>query len=89
MREWIRLASRPTVVRRALRYAVVVGAILIAINHGEAIVRGDISVIRLLRMALTMTVPYMVSTASSVSALRERSLGDPGHDSSASPARRG
>jgi hypothetical protein len=72
MRDWIRLASRPSVVRRALRYAVVVGAILITINHGEAILRGDIPVSRLLQMALTMTVPYMVSTASSVAALRER-----------------
>jgi hypothetical protein len=72
--EWLRLASRRSVVRRSLRYALGVGTLLVAINHGEAIVRSDISVARLLRMALTMLVPYLVSTASSVSALRERRL---------------
>lgn len=70
--EWFRLASGRSVVRRACRYAVCVGALLIAINHGDAILRGDISVARALRMVLTAMVPYVVSTASSVSALRER-----------------
>lgn len=69
---WFRLASGRSVVRRACRYAVCVGALLIAINHGDAILRGDISIARVLRMVLTAMVPYAVSTASSVSALRER-----------------
>lgn len=60
--------SRP-VVLRALRYAVVVGTLLIAINHGDAILRGDITPGRLLRMLLTALVPYAVSTLSSVEAL--------------------
>lgn len=72
MREWIRLARRPSVVRRALKYAVVVGAILITINHGQAILRGEVTLSRLLQMGLTVMVPYMVSTSSSVSAMRER-----------------
>jgi len=67
---FITLATRPAVVRRALRYAVIVGAILIAINHGDAILRGDVTVGRLLRMLLTSMVPYCVSTASSVEARR-------------------
>ncbi len=78
MSEWIRLAKRRAVVRRALRYGLGVGALLIVVNHGDAIMRKDISVARLLRMLSTMAVPYLVSTASSVSALRERSQdGDP------------
>lgn len=72
MRDWVSLASSRFVVRRACGYAVCVGALLIAINHGDAILRGDISVARVLRMVLTAMVPYAVSTASSVSALRER-----------------
>ena len=76
MSDWFRLARKRSVVRRACRYAVGVGALLIVINHGDAILRGDISRLRLLRMALTTLVPYAVSTASSVSALREqRNLG--------------
>jgi hypothetical protein len=70
MREWLRLASSPSVVRRALGYAVVVGAILIGINHGDALLRADIDAGRIVRMALTTLVPYLVSTFSSVGAIR-------------------
>ncbi len=68
---FLRLALAPTVVRRAFGYAVVVGAILIAINHGDALLRGEMSRARLLKMALTVFVPYAVSTLSSVGATRE------------------
>ena len=71
MTEWIRLAIRPSIRRRALRYAVGVGSVLIAINHGDAILDGDFSVGRVLRMILTVIVPYCVSTASAVSALQD------------------
>jgi len=71
MREWIRVAARRSVALRALRYAIVVGTVLIAINHGDAILRGDVTLGRILRMILTVTVPYVVSTASSVGAIRE------------------
>ena len=70
VREWWRLCASGPVVRRALVYAVVVGAILITINHGDALGRGDIDPPRLLRMALTVWVPYTVSTLSSVSVMR-------------------
>jgi len=72
MTEWIQLATAGPVVRRALRYAIGVGTLLILINHGDAVLRRDFTIGRLLRMALTVTVPYAVSTASSVGALRER-----------------
>ena len=64
------LAFRADVVRRALLFAVVVGVILIAINHGDAILAGTLSRGQLLKMGLTVLVPYTVSTLSSVSALR-------------------
>jgi hypothetical protein len=67
--EWLRLAASAPVRRRAVRYALVVGAILITINHGDAILRGDLPVGRLLRMGLTVMVPYLVSTFSSVGAM--------------------
>ena len=71
MLEWIRLATERSVVVRALKYAVVVGAILIAINHGDAILAGDcLGGDRLLKMILTVLVPYMVSTLSSVGAMQ-------------------
>lgn len=72
MREALDLAFSMPVVRRALGYAVVVGAILIAINHGDALVQGELDSGRLLKMGLTVLVPYTVSTLSSVQALRGR-----------------
>lgn len=78
MREWLKLACDRRVVRRGLGYAVVVGAVLIAINHGGAIMRGDFTRGRVAEMLLTIAVPYVVSTASSVGAMREsRRSGDP------------
>lgn len=76
MTEWIRLAGSGSVVRRALKYAVVVGAILITINHGDAILKGDVEAGRALKMGLTVLVPYAVSTLSSVGAMRELGRGD-------------
>ena len=70
MPSWIRMALEPGVVRRALLFAAIVGPVLIAINHWDAILRGDIEPGRLLKMALTVAVPYLVSTFSSVGALR-------------------
>ncbi|MBW2725240.1 MAG: nitrate/nitrite transporter NrtS, partial [Deltaproteobacteria bacterium] len=42
----LEIATSWPVVRRALGYAVIVGALLIAINHGDAIVRGDLDPVR-------------------------------------------
>ena len=66
---WFRHATSGPVVRRALRYALVVGAILIAINHWDAFPSGDLSAGRLWKMGLTVCVPYLVSTYASVSAI--------------------
>jgi hypothetical protein len=70
--EWLAVAASPRVVRRAAAYAVVVGAVLIAINHGDSILAGDVPRERLWRMGLTVVVPYVVSTLSSVGATLDR-----------------
>ena len=67
---FLSLALSAPVVRRALKYALVVGAILITINHGDALIRGQVGSGRLLKMGLTVLVPYLVSTLSSVEAMR-------------------
>ena len=71
MNEWLDVARERSVVLRALKYAAVVGSILIVINHGDAILAGDLTPERLLKMFLTTLVPYAVSTLSSVGAIRE------------------
>ncbi|MBI2186422.1 MAG: nitrate/nitrite transporter NrtS [Acidobacteria bacterium] len=72
MTPWLNLATERSVVRRALGTAVVVGAILVAINHGDALLRGDVSLSRAFQIGLTVLVPYCVSTYSSVGALRQQ-----------------
>lgn len=71
MKEWFELAFESSVVKRALKYAVVVGFILIAINHGAAIVSGRVTRGGVIEMLLTVMVPYVVSTLSSVGAMLE------------------
>jgi hypothetical protein len=77
MENWIALATTGSVVRRAAKTAVVVGAFLVAINQGDAILHHDMPASRWLRMLLTVMVPYMVSTTSSVQAMRESASGPP------------
>lgn len=69
---WMRLARERPVVMRAASTALVVGPALIAINHGGALLAGDVDLVRLIRMLLTAAVPYLVSTHASVAALRGR-----------------
>lgn len=71
MKEFLQLAFQGSVVKRALKFAMVVGCVLTAINHGDAIIRGNIDSTRILKIALTAMVPYTVSTLSSVAAMRE------------------
>jgi hypothetical protein len=75
-RSWVSLATSRDVVRRALLMAAVVGALLISINHGDALLRGDLDARRLFKMALTLLVPYCVSTYSSVGAMRALRSGE-------------
>lgn len=72
MERWFSLFVSPPVVRRGIKVALVVGAILIAINHGDAILAGELSSDRYLKMGLTVLVPYLVSTTSSVGALLQQ-----------------
>jgi len=46
---------------------------LILINHADALLRGELDTLRLFRIALTMIVPYIVSTVSSVITIQELS----------------
>ena len=60
-----------SVVRRAAYSALIVGTILILINHSDALLRGELDSVRLFRMVLTVIVPYVVSTVSSVITIQE------------------
>ena len=70
MRNWLRLASSPVVVKQSLLIAAIVGTLLVAVNHGRALLNGEISPGRIAQIVLTVVVPYCVSTVSSVGAMR-------------------
>lgn len=72
-RYFLWLASRPSVVKRAAKIAMIVGVILAAINHGDAILAGALTSSDAIKILVTFCVPYCVSTYSSVLAIRERS----------------
>jgi hypothetical protein len=72
---WLRLAAHPATVRCALFTAALVGFVLIMINHGDAILRGELDYARIVKMLLSLAVPYIVSTVSSVSTRRELGQG--------------
>lgn len=72
---FLELALRGPVVITALKVALLVGSILAVINHGAAILAGELSSSRLWQIALTYLVPYCVSTYSAVRALQREGSG--------------
>lgn len=69
MRTWLAIAFSGPTIRRALKMAALVGLLQIAINHGDHLLRGEVDAVRVLKMMLTASVPYFVSTFSSVGAV--------------------
>ena len=71
MGDWLRIAFQETVYMRATKVALVVGTILVLINHGDTLLQGIFSAKLLFQIGLTYLVPYGVSTYASVQAIRE------------------
>ncbi len=70
MSEWLQLALSQRIVRRALKDPLILGTILIGINHSGALLRGELTAAHVLQVVLTPLGPYCVSTLSSIEALR-------------------
>ena len=75
MKAWLAIAFEASVRKRGLSVATLVGSILAAINHGDALLSGDASAIVWIKIVLTFVVPYCVATFSSVQAIRQRADG--------------
>jgi hypothetical protein len=56
--------SRP-VMLQAVKVASVVGPILLMVNHGEQVLASPLSVETLRKLAMNLTVPYLVASYSS------------------------
>ncbi len=71
--DWFALAVSGAVVRRAIVYSLIVGVALVAINHGTCILTpGSYTATCLWQSILSVMVPYVVTTVSSVQAIRHQ-----------------
>lgn len=64
--------SYPPVRDRAVRVALVVGAVLFAINQLDVVLRGEVTPVVAAKILLTFAVPYTVSTYSALQVNRLR-----------------
>ena len=67
---FLNLALRKSVIRRAIKIALIVGCLLALINHGDRIIFQDMKSVDWVKILLTFCVPYCVSTISSVLAIK-------------------
>ena len=67
--EWLKIALQKNILTRALKVALVVGSILMLINHGDVILSNGLSIKEFIKITLTYLVPYCVSTYSSTEAV--------------------
>ncbi|MBU2970345.1 nitrate/nitrite transporter NrtS [Pseudoalteromonas sp. C2R02] len=67
--QWFNLATSSSVILRSLKVAMVVGTILVFINHADVIFNGQITISHLIKILLTYCVPYCVSTYASVDSM--------------------
>ncbi|WP_370301081.1 nitrate/nitrite transporter NrtS [Alkalimarinus coralli] len=68
---WLKTACSRPIRKRALKVAIIVGSILVGINHGDALIQGDAGASQMIKMLLTYFVPYAVSTYAAVGATLE------------------
>jgi len=58
-------------VRRSVRTAVVVGTVLVAVNHGAALAQGEFTAGMLWQIPLNYLVPFSVATWGALGSCRE------------------
>jgi hypothetical protein len=69
-RSWIAAATDRAILRRSVVTCLIVGAILTAINQGDALVRGEFDSAMAWKIGLTFLVPLVVATMSGAAAIR-------------------
>ena len=63
------LACRRSIALRGLKFSLIVGPILTAINQGDVILAGELDARLYLKIGVTFLVPYAVSVTSSIGAI--------------------
>ena len=72
LKKSLTLAVRPSIVLRGLKFSLVVGTLLVLINHGDRLFTEGVTLTQALQIALTYAVPYAVSSLSSIQAMLSR-----------------
>ncbi len=72
MKRWLQTAMRPSIRKRCLKTAFIVGTLLMLINYFDRIMNGQMIATDFLKIVLTFFVPYIVCTTASVSAILEK-----------------
>jgi hypothetical protein len=72
VKDWINTALERPILLRGAKVAAVVGPVLIIINYGDVLITGEVTGTLLVKMALTVCVPFCVSVYSSVSTVIRR-----------------
>ena len=66
---WFQIALQRNIVLRAFKLALIVGSILMLINHGDVMLNNELSQKGFIKIIVTYFVPYCVSTYSSTEAI--------------------
>ena len=72
MSDFLQLAFLPSIRRRAVRVALVVGSIFFLINYGDKLIAGTLTFAEVIKAMISYCVPYCVATWSSGMAIQER-----------------
>lgn len=71
MHDWLEIILRRDVIRRSSRVALLVGTVLVLINHGDALITARLTTIDIVKIIMTYCIPYCISTYASVLAVME------------------
>ncbi len=69
LRIWMQQALRTDIVGRGLRFALIVGTFVTAINQGDVLTGNEITPGDLIKILLNYCVPYFVSTYADLTVL--------------------
>ncbi len=74
MRLFIKHACDPVCIKRSIKVALVVGTVLLIINHYDELIHGTLNATNIFQIGLTYLVPYFVSTFGSAMQARHIEL---------------
>ena len=70
MYSFLNIALREDIRIRALKVSLGVGSILALINHGNSFFNGELELLNFFQIIATFLAPYLVSTYSSINAIK-------------------